>query len=322
MKKKLRLLAMSAGTAACALSIGYVMQMGETAYPVSTLNLESQMAVMEELEPIAPTSDGFPLNLEDITLTSAQADLPDTDGTPEADFSGVVPELPQDPVAPQLVCDVSADAEPMPGAMVRLSVRAPCYVNSRLTVHHSGMMFTAVTGADGDLDVDVPALAEAAVFIVAFENGEGSVAQTEVPTLRLYDRVGLQWSGKSGLQIHAREFGATYGEAGHVWSGAADAVYGGFVVRLGDIETLMPRMVEIYTFPSATADRAGLIALSVEAEITEATCGREVEAQALEMRSTGDLRTRDLVLPVPNCTAVGDFLVLNNLLDDLKIAAK
>ncbi len=34
------------------------------------------------------------------------------------------------------------------------------------------------------------------------------------------------------------------------------------------------------------------------------------------------METRDLILSVPDCDAVGDFLVLNNLVDDLKIAGK
>ena len=35
----------------------------------------------------------------------------------------------------------------------------------------------------------------------------------------------------------------------------------------------------------------------------------------------GSLRTREMVLEMPNCTTIGDFLVLNNLLQDLTIAA-
>jgi hypothetical protein len=56
--------------------------------------------------------------------------------------------------------------------------------------------------------------------------------------------------------------------------------------------------------------------------VTDRNCGRDISAQSLEMRASGGLRTRELELSIPNCTALGDFLVLNNLMDDLKIAAR
>jgi hypothetical protein len=187
------------------------------------------------------------------------------------------------------------------------------------------MMFTAVTDGAGNLQLDVPVLNEKAIFVLAFANGKGAVAQTRVPDVAGYDRVVVQWSGREGFQIHALEFGASYGDLGHVWSGSAqtaeDAANGwGFVTRLGDVETLAPQIVEIYSFPNATSERTGTIALSIETEVTDANCGRDITAESLELVAGGGLRTRDLVLSVPDCSAIGDFLVLNNLVDDLKIA--
>jgi hypothetical protein len=60
--------------------------------------------------------------------------------------------------------------------------------------------------------------------------------------------------------------------------------------------------------------------VSVEAEITEANCGRDVAAQTFHVHA-GEIQTRDLSMTIPACDAVGDFLVLNNLIEDLKIAA-
>ena len=60
--------------------------------------------------------------------------------------------------------------------------------------------------------------------------------------------------------------------------------------------------------------------MSVEAEITQANCGRDVEAQSIQKTADGELKTQDLVLAMPDCNTVGDFLVLKNLLNDLKIA--
>jgi hypothetical protein len=81
-------------------------------------------------------------------------------------------------------------------------------------------------------------------------------------------------------------------------------------------------MAEVYSFPRAASSRNGQVTLSVETEVTAENCGRDVSAQSLELRNGDTLRTRDMVLSVPNCSAIGDFLVLNNLVEDLKIAAR
>ena len=174
----------------------------------------------------------------------------------------------------------------------------------------------------------MPALSQEAVFIMAFSNGEGAVAQTEVEDLSDFNRVVVQWKGYGGFQIHAREFGADYGDTGHVWLGApgavADAItgQGGFMKRHGDTTSPDPLMSEVYSFPAVGAANAGDIALSVETEISAANCGLEIEAQTLEVSADGDIKTQNLTMSVPECDAVGDFLVLNNLLQDLKVAAK
>ena len=64
------------------------------------------------------------------------------------------------------------------------------------------------------------------------------------------------------------------------------------------------------------------IDLTVEAEVTEANCGQTLNVQALELLSDRRLRSRDMSLTLPDCSQAGEFLVLNNLLSDLTIAAK
>ena len=58
-----------------------------------------------------------------------------------------------------------------------------------------------------------------------------------------------------------------------------------------------------------------------EAEVTAQNCGQVIEAQSLELGDGGRLRTQYLTMTAPDCDAIGDFLVLNNLVDDPKIAA-
>lgn len=233
------------------------------------------------------------------------------------------------PVALQAdACATTFDAVPGRAAMVMLTLSAPCQPVSQVTLHHQGMMFTLSTDADGRVEAEVPALDETAVFIASFPDGAGAVAAAEVPALANYDRAVLQWQGEAALQLHAREFGAGYGEAGHVWLASARAAdeaiagEGGFLSRLGDGTGPAPLYAEVYSFPSATIRRDGEVALTIEAEITEATCGREVSAQSIQIRPGEVPAAHDLTMTLPGCDAVGDFVVLNTMLEDLTLDAR
>jgi hypothetical protein len=307
---KIRKIVMSLGTISCAFGIGFFVQKGETA-PIAPVQVIQTAVVKPVMGPL-PDRDAM-LEIQGITLTSA---LPDS-------------KMPQRLVEPQpdlssAACAVTATATPAPMANVDLVVQAPCYRNDRATIHHNGMMFTVATDKAGSLKMTVPALTTNAVFIVGFAANKGAVAITRVPNLADYHRVVLQWVGESAFQIHAREFGAGYGTSGHIWHGMNENKSPdrhGSIVRLGDADTLAPHLAEIYTFPHRASTQSGTVSMSIEAEVTASNCGKEVSAQTIELGGAGRLKTRNLVLTVPDCTTIGDFLVLNNLVNDMKIAA-
>ena len=225
-------------------------------------------------------------------------------------------------------CQPSLNAEPTAAAMVQLDVVAPCNLDERLTVHHNGMMFTEATDGQGNLTLKVPALSENAVFMVSFATGETLVSVTEVSSLGFYDRAVVQWRGNVDLQIHALEFGADYGESGHVWSDASgrleDTVsgQGGFLTLHGDPALPDGQFAQIYTFPSLTSKSTGTVRLTVEAGVTDQHCGSEIEAQSIQYTADQPLQVQDLVLQMPECDEFGGYLVLKNLLEDLTIASK
>ncbi|MGK7650899.1 hypothetical protein ACSQ76_00180 [Roseovarius sp. B08] len=280
------------------------------------------------------------LEIKRVTLTSAEPVPPATAPQPEALPAAPlhqaalqdapIQSLPREEKAPALAAchgGIEMTARPAAAAMVQLDLTAPCQADTQFTLHHNGMMFSAITGVDGTWSMQVPALAQNAVFIAAFDNSEGAVANAIVDTLDYYDRYVVQWQGRSGMELHAMEYGADYGEQGHVWYDAArDAASaasgeGGFLLRLGHgviEETTL--MAEVYTFPSRDAVRDGEVQVSLETEINAANCGRDIEAQTLIKPGAGEISARDLTMAIPECDAVGDFLVLKNLYEDLKIA--
>lgn len=320
---RLKTYLLGAVTLVCALGIGYVMQYGlaENGSPTNTAGVIPVTEIT--LTSSAVTSPRLPA---DITV---EAKLPD--GKIEltaADTTGVATELPTERSPSGFDCEISMEAMPAAAAMVDLRISAPCNASERLTLHHHGLMFTEVVQPDGTLKVAVPAMAERATFIAAFDNGEGASATVDVTSLSFYDRVAIQWRGEAGLQLHAREFDADYFDDGHVWAASAGDIAhaargeGGYLTRLGRTDVPEARIAEVYSFPSGTAKSGGDVVLSVEAEITPVNCDQRVEAQSLEIRDAESLRIRELTLEMPQCDSVGDFLVLKNLIEDLKIASR
>ena len=224
-------------------------------------------------------------------------------------------------------CEPVLEAQTRDAALVELSVSAPCNSGEAFTLHHEGMMFSAQTDATGAAMIIAPALSEAGLFMASFADGQGVAAEVPVPALADFDRVVLQWSGDAAFEIHAMEFGANYGEPGHVWfdaprtASSASEGAGGFLMTLGDGRVEDPRFAQVYTFPRSNAPQTGKVALTVEAEVTADNCARQVEAQTLERSGSAPVKIVDLTLAVPECEAVGDFLVLKNLLTDLTLTS-
>lgn len=223
-------------------------------------------------------------------------------------------------------CEITMSAAPQAAALVDLALDAPCLPNERVTFHHEGMMFTETTDAEGKLQLSVPALKENATFIAAFANGEGTTADATVTSLSFYDRAIVQSDFDSGVGLHALEYGAGYDDDGHISAQTAGDIsdaatgQGGFLMTLGNPDVSEALMAQVYSFPTGFAKSEGDVALSVEIEVTEANCGRDVDAQTLQAHD-GALKVQTLELTMPDCDAVGDFLVLKNIVDDLRVAS-
>ena len=355
-----RQLFMAGGTFSVALGIGFVMQNGDALagrfaeepqaavaltqpliavmpqvplgrLPAGAVGMESTTLVLVadpvtlpensvQTAAILPTDTDAPsFALEQLEL--AAVDTSDT-------LTDALPVPPAEPTVAQTACDADLTATAGPAAMVDLSLIAPCSPDAAVVIHHQGMMFTIITDDTGAARVTVPALAAGAVFVAELGNGRGAAASVIVPDLAGFNRSVLQWQGQGGMELHALEFGASYDDAGHVWSGAArDAMVavsgtGGFMTRLGDDRAENAQIAEIYTFPATASARHGTVDLSVEAEVTAANCGRGVAAQSIQIIPGSPAAVMDLTMTMPDCDAVGEYLVLDAMLQDLTIAAK
>tara|TARA_Y100000815_G_scaffold190877_1_gene174362 strand:+ start:4189 stop:5244 length:1056 start_codon:yes stop_codon:yes gene_type:complete len=225
-----------------------------------------------------------------------------------------------------LPCEPKLSVSVAEAAMVVLSLVAPCRPDERVEISHGLLQFAMRTTNTGVVNARIPALARVAAVVVRFEDGKILTGTATVPDADEYERVALLRYGQGAMQIHALEFGAGYGDAGHVWAGAPRTPSygaegrGGFLVELGDLSLPASRTAEVYSYPEGQGHDSGIVRVSIEAEVTEANCGQELFAETLQPGVDEQLQVADLALTMPDCSAVGEFLVLKNILRDLKIA--
>lgn len=295
--KVTRMASLVVGTVAVAMSIGFAMQ----TYVANEGNVAraGSASILASLP-----SDFVARNNHDLTSGSL---------LPKARLSRMM----SDPS-----CKLSVRAVPVADASAHLSIQAPCFPDTQVRVQHSKLEFTALTGADGKLEVIIPVLQQQASFTIKIAGGLNSIAVTDVPDAGNWTRVALQWQGANDLSMHAREFGAEPGAPGHVWADhPGNPSTGSTLLRLGDGKGERPLTAEIYSFPRAMG-LTGLVTLTAQASVTPENCGQDVLAEVIDLRGQDRVFTRQLAVTMPDCTAVGNVLVLNNLTEGLKIAAK
>ena len=229
----------------------------------------------------------------------------------------VVPEPAPEPLVAVASCPLDLALDAQPAAMIGVVVLAPCHAQERVVLRHAGLAVTAKLGADGTLMTSLPALVPDATVEVMFADGttvEGALNLPEAASLR---RFGVQWQGAEAFVVHGFQDGADYGQPGDISPTNPGRSEAGSLAVLGDSTVEVPLLAQIYTFPAATGAGADVV---IEAVVTQATCGHDLIAETIAS-GAGRVEITDLTLAMPDCSGVGDFLVLKNLASDMKIAA-
>ncbi|MEO5619516.1 MAG: hypothetical protein ABIQ85_01240 [Cypionkella sp.] len=294
------------------------------ALAVQPENLETVVAGSETPAPARFEPEALRLPKVTLPLTAPRIDVTPapqlaTDPAPTLPTveEAVEQALAQDPCAPTL--DLAAEEN----AMIGLTLVATCHPNERVVLKHAGLALSAKTTLTGALFTDLPALEQSASVEVMFKDGSSVTANIEVPDASNLRRFGVQWQAQDAFQLHGFENGAAYGAAGDVnganphLPAAGLPTRDGFLNILGDSTTEAPLLAEVYTYP---ADPAAKPEVVIEAAVTETTCGREMLGETIA--STGGKVTKaDLTVAMPDCDAIGDYLVLNNLVPEMNIAS-
>ena len=220
-------------------------------------------------------------------------------------------------------CPVSLELSNAENALIVLTLVAPCHADERVVLKHAGLTVTAKTTLTGALFTDLPALAQDAKVEVMFKDSTTVAATVAVPELASLRRFAVQWQQDDSFQLHAFEDGSDFGGPGDISQAnlhqpvVGVPAKGGFLTLLGDATTDLPMLAQVYTYPKDAKIKPEIV---VEAAVTEATCGRELLGQTLQT-TAGLVEVSDMSLAMPDCNAVGDYLVLKNLVQDTTIAS-
>lgn len=324
-----RKLALGVATVSVAFGAGHLVQSGNDKGPRVQADVipgaaragdGAAVAAPTALEPAATAKASPP----DPTAGALDKTLPDNDVTvgPTAAVimaeatsdmpAGPIPAAPARDAAPDATCAPALTVTPRDRAMLDVMLVAPCAKAARVVLRHGGLALTAQTGATGALSITIPALDSAGAVSVTLKDGTTaeSAAPVEMAGLR---RFAVQWLSDDAIQLQIYENGAAFGAPGNV--SAARPRGAGYLVALGDNRADLPLMSEIYTYPAPSVP----VQVTLEAEVTAANCGQEVLGQTLDSMD-GTVKTRDITLTMPGCDAVGDILVLNNLVGDTTLA--
>lgn len=224
-------------------------------------------------------------------------------------------------VREQATCEVFLVATPAPAAMLEVSVYAPCDRGQQAEMSHAGLSFDTHIGEDGQLMVQIPALSQEASVVLTFADGRVHTDSTSVDDVSMYERAVLQSRAPAYLGLNAYEFGAAFGDTGHVhMQNAREPGVSGFLSVLGDPTLENGQMAQVYTYPIGISQNSDAVTLEIEAAISEASCGHMVEASAIGVQGGMIVQERAINMTMPDCDGVGGYVILQDVLPEQSVA--
>jgi hypothetical protein len=257
-------------------------------------------------------SDADPKVAAEHSTVPQSASLSDPGKPGMDDLVGITPVAATLPVAGGDRCRPSLELSTLPGAMVHLSLSAPCNRNERVVIRHSGLSFAVRTQVDGTLTSLVPALKTEAMVAVYLQDSRLVLGKISVPDAVGYSRLALVWEPPAELELRVTD--------GHkVLVGNSTPMLGEeqHVIALGQESVQSPVLARVYSVPGTDL---GQVEITGELRITPANCGRTLRLDTV-YSSGGVASQTERAISVPLCGTAGDILLLKNLGAHLKLAA-
>ena len=219
-------------------------------------------------------------------------------------------------------CMVTVDAMSLAGALVAIDVTSPCDGGSRVDIIQGDLHVAIALDAEGFGTVELPALSPMPAVAVLVTDRDPVTVQTEVTDYSMYNRAVLHWQGAAGMELHAFEGAAGYGDEGHVSADQPRTIAhalsgnGGFMSQIGDAGMDDARAALVYTAPRGVAAE-----LSIEAAVTDANCGQTIYGGTIQTGPGIPAATQEVTMTMPGCDAVGDYVMLGDLIPAIAVAS-
>jgi hypothetical protein len=228
------------------------------------------------------------------------------------DLIGITPVAATMPAVGGDRCRPLLELSALPGAMVHLSLSAPCNRNERVVIRHSGLSFAARTQVDGMLTSVIPALKTDAMVAVYLQDSRLVLGKVAVPEAAGYSRLALIWEPPADLELRVTD-------GTKVLVGNSTPMPGEEqrVIALGQQSVQSPVLAQVYSVPGTDL---GQVDITGELRITPANCGRTLRLDTV-YSSGGVATTSERAVAVPLCGTAGDILLLKNLGAPLTLAA-
>jgi hypothetical protein len=216
------------------------------------------------------------------------------------------------PVAGGDRCHPTLELSVMPGAMVHLSLSAPCNRNERVVIRHAGLSFASRTQVDGNFSAVLPALKTDAMVAVYLQDSRLVLGRIDVPEAADFSRLALVWEPPAELELRVTD-------GYKVLVGNSTPMPGEVqrVIALGQQSVQSPVLARVYSVPGPDL---GQVDITGELRITPASCGRTLRLETV-YSSGGVATSSNRAVAVPLCGTAGDILLLKNLGAPLKLAA-
>ncbi|MDA5093024.1 hypothetical protein O2N63_02895 [Aliiroseovarius sp. KMU-50] len=300
----------------------------------STTLAEEALADVSMADEIPPANVVLEANVVQDEVASAQALDPASEdvGTNEVFDLAALETTPPSPVesnaAPlaENACEPVLTAVASDMAMMTVTISAPCHANATVEFAHEGLRFSERLDENGEVSQLVPALLPEAKVTAYLDDDSSAEVELTIPEASQYYRAALVWQGATGLQLHAFEEGADYGQEGHLWSEApgntarSKSGLGGYVTMLGTVAK--GYAADVYTFPAYLMRSLTGPKLSIEAHVLENTCENNIEAVYLRADGSNAPTQMPVEIFAPGCDAIGEYLVLQDMPKALQIALK
>ena len=209
-------------------------------------------------------------------------------------------------------CLPSMQLTAVAGAMIHLSLTAPCNRDERIVVRHSGLSFATRTRANGAATILIPALKPDATVAVYLADAHLVLGSVAVPEVTDYSRYAIMWEWPAEVELRV-----TDGEKVLIGTAPRIGEKDQRVISLGSPDVQFPLMARVYSVPRKELGQA---MLTGELRITPASCGRTLRVETVHSAG-GVTKAEERAVAVPLCGTAGDILLLKNLAAPLTLVA-